>query len=459
FLLAGLLQPGRFGPSAAAWVWRRLLPTVPGRRPSGIPHWQGCQPKRWAAGAESGTSRLIIVLGRRTALGLTAVVCISVAAIGAAAALSAQRLSPPYQSARCYSRKRVISHQLSSAKHRLVCSSEKGTERGRNFRNGSGGHSNNRQPMQVLVEPSLKQPLIPASQQNSTSFCATAATGGTLQSVVGSATLQRQQQQQQQQQQQFGTLQSSSHVGTLPTLSIRSASSSAAFHQGPTDPVELRRINFQTPDVNKPKNRYANVIAYDHSRVVLQPLDGLPGSDYINAKLHGRLTGGRMPYIATQGPCQTLSGDFWRMIWGAEDQHCGDDDPLEERSRVKCDMYWPNKGSEVLFDYMTARPAEKREIHHFHVQRATGRTNGVARAACAPLPHVRPPGARLNTNPTPGPIVAHCSAPVPFVGRTGAFRSVIDAMPRTMKQEKERWTLYGHVTCLRAQRNTSMVPD
>lgn len=36
-------------------------------------------------------------------------------------------------------------------------------------------------------------------------------------------------------------------------------------------------------EVNKPKNRYANVIAYDHSRVILQKIDGVPGSDYINA--------------------------------------------------------------------------------------------------------------------------------------------------------------------------------
>jgi len=52
-------------------------------------------------------------------------------------------------------------------------------------------------------------------------------------------------------------------------------------------------------DFNKSKNRYANVIAYDHSRVLVHVLDGVIGSDYINANF---MDGYRNhnAYIATQ---------------------------------------------------------------------------------------------------------------------------------------------------------------
>ena len=61
----------------------------------------------------------------------------------------------------------------------------------------------------------------------------------------------------------------------------------------------MRTYLFSSMEINKPKNRYANVISYDHSRVVLQPVDGVPGSDYIN----GNYCDGyrkQNAYIATQ---------------------------------------------------------------------------------------------------------------------------------------------------------------
>lgn len=38
-------------------------------------------------------------------------------------------------------------------------------------------------------------------------------------------------------------------------------------------------------EVNKPKNRYANVIAYDHSRVVLTSVDGKSSRNHLSFQL------------------------------------------------------------------------------------------------------------------------------------------------------------------------------
>uniref|UniRef100_A0AAV2KSW1 Receptor-type tyrosine-protein phosphatase S n=1 Tax=Knipowitschia caucasica TaxID=637954 RepID=A0AAV2KSW1_KNICA len=279
----------------------------------------------------------------------------------------------------------------------------------------------------------------------------------------------------------------------------------------PTDPVELRRLNFQTPgmanhppipvmdladhlerlkandnlkfsqeyesidpgqqftwehsnlEVNKPKNRYANVIAYDHSRVLLSAIDGIPGSDYINANY---IDGYRKQnaYIATQGALPETFGEFWRMIWEQRSAIVVMMTKLEERSRVKCDQYWPTRGTETYgliqvtlldtvelatycvrtFSLFKNGCSEKREVRQF--QFTAWPDHGVPEHPTPFLAFLR--RVKACNPPDAGPMAVHCSA---GVGRTGCF-IVIDAMLERIKHEKTA-DIYGHVTLMRAQRN------
>ena len=67
-------------------------------------------------------------------------------------------------------------------------------------------------------------------------------------------------------------------------------------------------------EVNELKNRYANIIPYDHSRVLLPPINDDPDTDYINASwVDGYYR--QRAYIASQGPVPNSFISFWRMIW------------------------------------------------------------------------------------------------------------------------------------------------
>lgn len=214
-------------------------------------------------------------------------------------------------------------------------------------------------------------------------------------------------------------------------------------------------------------SRYANVIAYDHSRVVLQPLDNNigSGSDYINANY---CDGYRKhnAYIATQGPLQDTFGDFWRMCWEVRTSTVVMMTKLEERTRVKCDQYWPSRGSQsygpITVTLTGVQELATYVVRSFHLTRTDSGNEEIRELK--QLQFGAWPDHGVPDHPAPllqfmkrvravnpidaGPIVVHCSA---GVGRTGCF-IVIDAMLERAKNEHSV-DIYAHVTCLRAQRN------
>uniref|UniRef100_A0AAR2KNF3 protein-tyrosine-phosphatase n=1 Tax=Pygocentrus nattereri TaxID=42514 RepID=A0AAR2KNF3_PYGNA len=200
--------------------------------------------------------------------------------------------------------------------------------------------------------------------------------------------------------------------------------------EGQTAPWETAK-----KDENRNKNRYGNIIAYDHTRVRLQALEGDPHSDYINANY---IDGYHRPrhYIATQGPMQETVRDFWRMIWQENSASIVMVTNLVEVGRVKCVRYWPDETevygdikvtlieTEPLAEYVirtfTVQKKghhEIREIRQFHF--TSWPDHGVPCYATGLLGFVRQ--VKFLNPPDAGPIVVHCSA---GAGRTGCFIAV-----------------------------------
>ncbi|XP_074826332.1 receptor-type tyrosine-protein phosphatase T isoform X4 [Natator depressus] len=214
-------------------------------------------------------------------------------------------------------------------------------------------------------------------------------------------------------------------------------------------------------DENRNKNRYGNIISYDHSRVRLQLLDGDPHSDYINANY---IDGYHRPrhYVATQGPMQETVKDFWRMIWQENSASVVMVTNLVEVGRVKCVRYWPDDTevygdikvtlieTEPLAEYVirtfTVQKKgyhEIREIRQFHF--TSWPDHGVPCYATGLLGFVRQ--VKFLNPPEAGPIVVHCSA---GAGRTGCFIA-IDIM-LDMAENEGVVDIFNCVRELRSQR-------
>uniref|UniRef100_A0A3Q2YHF9 Receptor-type tyrosine-protein phosphatase epsilon n=1 Tax=Hippocampus comes TaxID=109280 RepID=A0A3Q2YHF9_HIPCM len=232
-------------------------------------------------------------------------------------------------------------------------------------------------------------------------------------------------------------------------------------------PCYYRHGSFEeaSKEHNRDKNRYPNILPYDHSRVLLSSHMGHACSDYINASYIDGFKQ-KKKFIAAQGPKLETVADFWRMIWEQKTATIVMLTNLKERKEDKCFQYWPEKGCwmygnirvamedvTVLVDYTVRKfclqyqdsdgPRAPCLVTQLHF--TSWPDFGVPFSPIGMLKFLKK--VKAVNPPYAGPIVVHCSA---GVGRTGTF-IVIDSMIDMMHTE-QRVDVFGFVSRIREQR-------
>ena len=236
---------------------------------------------------------------------------------------------------------------------------------------------------------------------------------------------------------------------------------------------------------NQSKNRYTDVLCYDHSRVCLSQMDGDPTSDYINANFVDGYKQ-KNAFISTQGPLPRTCGDFWRMIWEQQTLVIVMTTRVVEKGRTKCTQYWntePDHDVQVggftittleidkNRDYTIStllitntKTDETREVcHMLYTAWPDYGTPKSAKALLQFLSLVRQQQSKLLASrgdtwaghPRGPPIVVHCSA---GIGRTGTFCTLDICISRL--EDTGTVDVRGTVEKIRAQRAYSIqMPD
>ncbi|CAD7674412.1 unnamed protein product [Nyctereutes procyonoides] len=207
---------------------------------------------------------------------------------------------------------------------------------------------------------------------------------------------------------------------------------------------------------NKNKNRYKNILPFDHTRVVLHDGDpNEPVSDYINANIimpefetKCNNSKPKKSYIATQGCLQNTVNDFWRMVFQENSRVIVMTTKEVERGKSKCVKYWPDEYALKEYGVMRVRNVKESAAHDYTLrelklskvgqallQGNTERTvwqyhfrtwpdHGVPSDPGGVLDFLEEVHHKQESITDAGPVVVHCSA---GIGRTGTF-IVIDIL-------------------------------
>uniref|UniRef100_H2Y7M8 protein-tyrosine-phosphatase n=1 Tax=Ciona savignyi TaxID=51511 RepID=H2Y7M8_CIOSA len=220
--------------------------------------------------------------------------------------------------------------------------------------------------------------------------------------------------------------------------------------------------------VNKVKNRYKNILPFDHTRVILKDADqSVPGSDYINANYIRVIIKVEIKpitflvkktYISTQGCLSNTITDFWKMVYQENSRIIVMTTKEVERGRNKCVRYWPAEGEVRQFDQYSVTGVKETDYRDYTLREFKLMKNSEVKyflscwiflfsnhvnVMCMPNndrvvchyhfkvwpDHGVPsdPGGVLNflhdineryKNISSGPVVVHCSA---GIGRSGTF--------------------------------------
>jgi protein tyrosine phosphatase len=190
---------------------------------------------------------------------------------------------------------------------------------------------------------------------------------------------------------------------------------------------------------HKKLNRYANISAYDWSRVKIKPTPP-QNTDYINANY---IDGFDHPsgYIASQGPLPATQASFWQMVWENKCEVIVMVTNEVEGGKTKCQRYWPDSPADVsamggsttkTYGAYTVAHAGEKVFPNYIKRTFQVKYKGSARTITHFLYSAWPDHGVPNTtkellgfrstvkeiyNPE-NPMMVHCSA---GVGRTGTF--------------------------------------
>uniref|UniRef100_A0A8R1HPE5 protein-tyrosine-phosphatase n=1 Tax=Caenorhabditis japonica TaxID=281687 RepID=A0A8R1HPE5_CAEJA len=221
------------------------------------------------------------------------------------------------------------------------------------------------------------------------------------------------------------------------------------------------------------RNRYRDILPYDHNRVEIQKDEENP-EGYMNASFI-TLPGGKSQFIAAQAPLPTTLDEWWKMI----DEHgvslililC----KLVELNKIKCERYWPETVGEceIFGDYEITLEEERTfddDEYLLRVLKMENQTNGETRVIhqlhYREWPdHGCPSGEKQLLNmidlmesiheesTSQAPILVHCSA---GVGRTGTIIAINYIREQMKAETLSVIDVFGLVMTLRKQR-ASMV--